>query len=355
MSAILHAPPPLVGAPLHRVVRAALLAMLAAGAVACGAADAVSPRDAELPIDVNGTAPGGGAAGAPATGALGAYTLFANAGSPALRQAELWRASRPADADLMAWMGAQPTARWLNEWTGDVTASVRTTLDAAQGHLPVFVAYNIPHRDCGSHSAGGASAADAYRGWIRRFADGLLGRRAVVILEPDAIAGAGCLGAELQEERFALLRHAVDVLSAAGGMVYLDAGHPGWLGADEAAARLTRAGIAHAQGFSLNVSNFVATQDNVAYGDRVSALVGGKRYVIDTSRNGRGAAPGGAWCNPDGRALGALPTTRPAWPLVDALLWIKVPGESDGACNGGPAAGTWWPEYALELARNRPL
>jgi len=28
------------------------------------------------------------------------------------------------------------------------------------------------------------------------------------------------------------------------------------------------------------------------------------------------------------------------------------PGESDGACNGGPRAGEWWPQQALELARN---
>lgn len=52
--------------------------------------------------------------------------------------------------------------------------------------------------------------------------------------------------------------------------------------------------------------------------------------------------------------------------LLDAYLWIKVLGESDGQCtrdltdNGGgdpewgrvdPAAGHWFPEQALELAR----
>jgi endoglucanase len=37
--------------------------------------------------------------------------------------------------------------------------------------------------------------------------------------------------------------------------------------------------------------------------------------------------------------------------LLDALLWIKAPGESDGSCAGGPAAGVWWPAYALGLAR----
>jgi endoglucanase len=36
---------------------------------------------------------------------------------------------------------------------------------------------------------------------------------------------------------------------------------------------------------------------------------------------------------------------------VDAYLWIKRPGESDGSCHGGPPAGAWWPDYALGLAR----
>jgi endoglucanase len=37
---------------------------------------------------------------------------------------------------------------------------------------------------------------------------------------------------------------------------------------------------------------------------------------------------------------------------LDAYLWVKVPGESDGPCNGGPPAGSWWQEYALEIASN---
>lgn len=77
--------------------------------------------------------------------------------------------------------------------------------------------------------------------------------------------------------------------------------------------------------------------------------------MVDTSRNGNGplgAAGQDAWCNPPGRALGTPPTTRTGDPLLDAYLWIKRPGESDGSCRGGPSAGTWWPEYALGLARN---
>ena len=33
------------------------------------------------------------------------------------------------------------------------------------------------------------------------------------------------------------------------------------------------------------------------------------------------------------------------------ILWVKQPGESDGTCRGGPKAGSWWTEVALELSR----
>jgi endoglucanase len=171
------------------------------------------------------------------------------------------------------------------------------------------------------------------------------------VLEPDAVAQMTCLPATGQQERLALLRDAVALLKAAGAAVYIDAGNARWVGAADMATRLKSAGIAQADGFSLNVSNFISTSANVAYGEAVSSRVSGKHFIIDTSRNGMGGTSDGQWCNPSGQALGETPTTRTGHRLVDAFLWIKYPGESDGPCNGGPSAGTWWPEYALGLAR----
>jgi endoglucanase len=116
------------------------------------------------------------------------------------------------------------------------------------------------------------------------------------------------------------------------------------------AARLKKAGVARARGFALNVSNFVTTAQSGTYAEAlVKKLPGEHGYVIDTSRNGKGA--GGEWCNPPGRALGPRPTTATKYRHADAYLWVKVVGESDGECNGGPAAGQWMPEYALSLAK----
>jgi endoglucanase len=96
-------------------------------------------------------------------------------------------------------------------------------------------------------------------------------------------------------------------------------------------------------------------------------------FVIDTSRNGQGPwdYPDGVytahedWCNPPDRGTGVLPSTETGNDLVDAHLWIKVPGESDGKCYRGtpgpldpergiedPAAGQWFVEQARELIAN---
>jgi len=320
---------------MGRALRAARNSAIAVVAVIA----ACQPADALLPNITN------------AVNRLAGMKLFVNADSPARRQADAWRESRPNDAALLDRIAAQPVAKWIGNWNSDVRRDVAAFASkaSAQGTTPVFVAYNIPARDCGSYSAGGSANASAYRAWIREFAAGLSGR-SVVVLEPDALAGASCLGTAAREERFDLLRDAVQVLKAAKATVYIDAGHARWLSPDEAAARLNKAGIAMADGFSLNVSNYLSTAVNVAFGDAVSRRVGGKHYVIDTSRNGAGGISG-EWCNVPNQALGAPPTTNTGLELADAFLWIKQPGESDGTCGGGPRAGQWWPEYALGLAQ----
>jgi endoglucanase len=128
-------------------------------------------------------------------------------------------------------------------------------------------------------------------------------------------------------------------------------------------------------------------------------------FVVDTSRNGKGtlnvtpysAAPynqpasvisgltAGNWCNPPGAGLGLPPTATTGVPLLDAYLWVKTPGQSDGSCDiaGGarawdysqynpwglsgddaqkhfdplwgmvdPAAGSWFNAQALDLVKN---
>ncbi|MEX5720928.1 glycoside hydrolase family 6 protein [Geodermatophilus maliterrae] len=254
----------------------------------------------------------------------------------------------PEDAALLRELAGVPTATWLGSWSGDVTATVsRVVADArAAGRVPVFVAYNIPGRDCGGYSSGGVDSAAQYDQWVRGIAGGIGSAEVVVVVEPDALAQlCGDPAA-----RTAMLRAAVEVLERNPGThTYLDAGHSTWVDAATMADRLRAAGATGADGFALNVSNFHTTASNVTYGQQVSSLLGGVHFVVDTSRNGNG--PGSDWCNPPGRAVGQRPTGSTGQLRVDAYLWVKTPGESDGTCNGGPAAGTFWPSYAVALMR----
>ena len=362
--------------------------------------------------------------------------------------ARLRAAGHRGDAADLSEMIRTPQAVWL---TGDTPAEVErearqvTARAAGKRRMPVLVAYNIPFRDCAQYSAGGATSVAEYEAWIDAVAAGIGRRDAVVLLEPDGLGiipwyttingdkewcqPADADAATAAGDRFAMLNHAVDALGAnARTRVYLDGTHSSWLGVGDAADRLDQAGVARADGFFLNVSNYRTTASSLKYGDWISqclwfgtnAAEGGWRlghfefcasqyypssgyddttasdawyvdnvtnaanapagpgdlthFVVDTSRNGQGpwTPPAGLypdpqdWCNPPGRGLGIRPTTATGDPLADAFLWVKVPGESDGQCsrgltdNGGvdpewgvvdPAAGDWFPQQALELAR----
>lgn len=256
-------------------------------------------------------------------------------------------------------IAAQPAAVWFADFTpATLTDRVRavTSGGSALGRVPVVVPYAIPDRDCGGHSRGGAPDLDAYDAWIDRFAAGLGSGDVIVILEPDSIAQSECLSAAARADRFASLARAGRAFKAANprARVYYDAGHSGWNAPGKQAAWLRQAGAASAassDGVFSNVSNFHATADEIAHDRRVLDALGGPAglgAVIDTSRNGAGAPADGEWCDPAGRKIGRAPTLSTGEARIDAYLWVKLPGESDG-CRGKP--GTFTASYAYDLAR----
>ncbi len=428
--------------------------------------------------------------------------------------AQLLRSGQFKDAALIANMEATPQAVWLTGETSaedalpgnlgsleadfQVQRSVQQTVFGAelQRAVPVLVAYNIPGRDCSEYSAGGAPSDAAYGAWINSLAKGLGNAKAVVILEPDALANlpTDCSAAYqaanptiTDATREADIANAVSVLEGdPNAAVYLDAGHSAWQNVGNISLPLVAAGVQKAQGFFLDVSNYQYASNNVYFGTWVSDCIamgagsltydyndncpnqywnggpsgteiatllgawtgvalspygvwsdttttadlntsgidtryagvdGTTHFVIDTSRNGLGpnnmslysgapydqdsgvisALQAGNWCNPPGSGTGILPTanTSSVSPLLDAYLWVKTPGQSDGQCDaaGGvrtwsdteytppisgwpagtaaafttfdplwslqtnsvftdPAAGAWFPQQALQLAEN---
>ncbi|MBO1334274.1 glycoside hydrolase family 6 protein [Streptomyces sp. VRA16 Mangrove soil] len=269
----------------------------------------------------------------------------------------LEKAGKDDEAKAVRKIAEQPSGEWILPENAQSQARGYTEAAQQADRDALLVIYNIPHRDCGNYSQGGAADGDAYRAFIDQVAAGIQDRPATVILEPDAVQHMvdNCTPQQFHEERYDLLRGAIAKFkSLKDTRVYLDAGNPGWGKPDQIAPALQQSGIDQADGFSVNVSNFYSTEDSVAYGKDLSSKVGNKPFVIDTSRNGNGPYTSGnpdeRWCNPPGRALGEAPTTKTGDPLVKAYLWVKRPGESDGTCKGGPKAGAWWGAYAVKLA-----
>ncbi|GAB3606460.1 hypothetical protein GCM10027413_18690 [Conyzicola nivalis] len=281
---------------------------------------------------------------------IGSGKFFVDPDSSAVRAAADPALDSADSADILS-LSTIPQAIWLvpeEHPTASIGAYVSQVVAAADASdtIATFVVYGIPERDCGNFSAGGLTAAE-YPLWVDAIAGGIGDATAVVVLEPDSLSLADECGNA--DSRVATTQDAITRLEASDAVVYLDGGHSNWHPAEQTAALLQRAGVERVRGFATNVSNYNATDGEVAYAERVSALTGDAHYVIDTGRNGNGS--NGEWCNPAGRSLGTPPAAF-AEGNRDADLWIKTPGESDGECNGGPAAGEWWNAGALALIRN---
>ncbi len=177
----------------------------------------------------------------------------------------------------------------------------------------------------------------AYEKWVNGFAAGLGDRPAVVILEPDALAQLnGCLDSAQRQARLQMLSYAVKTLQTKSDQVYLDAGHSNWVPAGQMAARLRAADVAQAYGFAVNVSNFDATGREIGYATELDRDLGmARRFVVDTSRNGKGSAGGRGYpaAGSISRALpgaggGALASQLFIDPHTQAANWVRAhPGD----------------------------
>ncbi len=302
------------------------------------------------------------AAGCDAPSDAAASRLYTFPGNPLFAAARLLAGNgHPVEAAELRMVAGTPSGIWAAGQPGEMAEVKKATVAAARKHaVPVIVAYNVPHRDaCGRFSVGLDLSPQAYQDWIGQLATAIGGGPGIVIVEPDGLPDLirGCLSRAQAAERYRLLRYAMRTLGALPqAQVYLDAGNPGMFGNPARLRRpLEAAGIRYGRGFSANVSNFAWTGTVVRWSQRLKHdLGGGVAAVVDTSRNGRGPYAGPdapQWCNPPGRALGPAPKLNPGPAGIDAFLWVKDPGASDGPCNGGPPAGQYWPGYALRLAQ----
>lgn len=262
----------------------------------------------------------------------------------------------PTIAQQLYKIASIPQAQWIGGWDTDIQSKIDTYVSAATAaqSVPVLVAYNIPVRDCGGYSSGGANSVEEYKSWINKFHAGINNRKAVILFEPDGLGHLNCLSIEAQQTRFSLYRYALDTFAQnPNASVYIETSM--WVDPATMSSHLNQAGIEKARGVVVNVSAYNTTETGTQYIHKLKDALGREIYgVIDTSRNGLGPAPNNEWCNPPGRALGHPSSAHTTDPIIDAYYWVKRPGESDGECNGGPSAGTWWQSYAIELAQRAP-
>ena len=214
---------------------------------------------------------------------------------------QLVKSGQLKNAGLITAMESVPSAVWLDGETAaqaaepgnlgweqadaDVARQVRLTLAAArlESAVPVFVAYNIPGRDCSQYSAGGAPTDAAYDAWIDAIGSALGNAKAVLLEEPDALANLpGYCGAAYAANfpnitnttRIGDISYAVSTLEADPNIsLYLDGGNSAWQNVGGMAETLTAADVQQSQGFFLNVSNYQYDTNSDFYGTWVSECI----------------------------------------------------------------------------------
>jgi len=228
-----------------------------------------------------------------------------------------------------------------------------------------------------------------------------------LIIEPDSLPNlvtnanvSACASAASDYK--AGVAYALKQLNLPNVAMYIDAGHGGWLGWDAnlqpgadmlSSVWKTAGSPAQVFGISTNVAGWNAwsaspgefstasdakynkCQDEKRYINAILPLIkkGGMpaHAIIDTGRN---AVQGlrkewGDWCNVNGAGFGVRPTTSTSDPLVDAFVWVKPGGESDGTSDSSanrydsfcgkddafkpaPQAGQWNEAYFELLIKN---
>jgi cellulose 1,4-beta-cellobiosidase len=285
------------------------------------------------------------------------------------------------------------TAIWLS-WD-KAPDYVSSQISDAGSKTIVFILYWIPTRDCNSYaSQGGAQNINEYQQYVNKVYNGFKSHpnsKIVVVIEPDTLGNMitsqgndRCKNVHNLHKQ--AIAYALNTLGSLNNVqAYIDAAHGRWLGshANEVAQVIKdivdQAPNGKLRGLSTNVSNYQSTRDEYAYHQKLNSALqsvglSGKKFIVDTSRNGVDVAESlvrtGTWCNVIGTGFGERPKGDPDpvnMPLLDAYMWLKPGGDSDGSSQGAYAdpvcahsdslpgagnAGDWFHEYFVQLLQN---
>jgi endoglucanase len=293
---------------------------------------------------------------------LAGLRFYVDHDSPSWNQWRAYeRAGRHARANLVWRIAREPKAVWVGRFTKpNFHVKVRRIFENAhaQGAVPIMTVLRAQSTRCSPTYDGGGPAEDARtRAWYDDLARAIGLDRVVIAFEPDSLGTIDCHARSRRDDRYRLLRYGVTALSRnPNATIYIEAGASDWEGASRMAKKLRRVGVAKVRGFMLNATHYDWTRSNIRYGLKLSRLVGGKHFIVNTAENGRGPIhhylPNGrritVWCNPPNRGLGPAPTTTTSNSRVDAYMWVNRPGYAQ-SCQHRPIA--WYSPRALSYAR----
>ncbi|CAI5738175.1 unnamed protein product [Hyaloperonospora brassicae] len=214
-----------------------------------------------------------------------------------------------------------------------------------------FVVYGIPNKDCnaGFSSSGSVKNAADYVKFLSELTTAVGDRKVLYVVEPDSVGllaeDNGCgVGAGYLEN----LKVAVKALSAnKNAELYVDVGY--WTLENDAQLKNVVAAMkelvaeAKLKGIAINTSNYRSNGQMEKLCTKFQTAMGSAKMtcIIDTSRNFNEPSTTD-WCNVKEGGIGYPPTSETNITSIDYFMWLKVAGESDGTCLGGPDAGKFF-------------
>ncbi|KAK2759053.1 hypothetical protein FQN54_003152 [Arachnomyces sp. PD_36] len=319
-------------------------------------------------------------------------------------------AKKVTEVGTFYWMDTADKVPGIGEHLAEVQE--KNAAGADPPYQGAFVVYDLPDRDCAAAASngeysiedGGVAKYKTYIDNIRKELEAYPDESVVLVIEPDSMANLitnlsveKCANAEAAYRE--CTNYALKNLDLPNVSMYLDAGHSGWLGwpanikpAAEMYGELykTAGSPASVRGLALNVANYnawtlesppdyVETNPNydekkfvAAFGPLLEEAGFSAHFIVDTGRNGvqpTAQIEQGDWCNVIDTGFGVRPTSDTGDALVDAFVWVKPGGESDGTSDEtaerydlhcgledslkpAPEAGQWFQAYFEQLLTN---
>ncbi|KAI4841612.1 glycoside hydrolase [Aureobasidium sp. EXF-8845] len=338
------------------------------------------------------------------------YASEVAAAIPALPSSLRAKASAVAKIGTFVWLDTAAKVPTVETYLADIEK--QNAAGAKPEIIGAFVVYDLPNRDCAALSSNGEltvanDGLTKYKAYIDSIAAIIKKHsttKVALIIEPDSLGNlvTNSNVAKCQEAHDAYIsgvEYAIKTLNFDNVAMYLDGGHGGWLGwpanigpaADLFASIYTAAGKPKSlRGIATDVSNYNAYQlatapsytqsnpnfDEQRYVNALAPLLTAQgfpaHFIIDQGRSGvqpTSQLQQGDWCNVINTGFGTRPTTNTGDALVDAIVWVKPGGESDGtsdsssarydahcgyadALKPAPEAGTWFQAYFEQLLKN---